>query len=935
MQEPSNFYCPPAKPGVYLKEINWEQWVVKNISTETGTIGLSWNLSKTKVERFTAKRSGVSVRMKSIQSAVSGPMDMMALDEMQGTLEGLITLAEQFRDNGGVPYKDCDIPLSKVDQPQMDVQGDTLLRFAANRLVVALLKKRTFAITDDESADSVSELDHVYESVARRFVGVWSKNPSLVAILKKGLQLYPHPSLLRPILDSLQKKLSSFEEDSPECSRERYVAIYCLSEIYRFAALVLQRQKPDERPKHSDVDRLIDCLIHFAYELEGDTLLPWYLWQQIALFMAVNEKPISLPNSPELNEYRAILRVLNGDRRFSLTIAVEKRLPLYIIAFQISSRRKRILINMSEWISKIEADKSKRKTAEKIVEILALNQPDIFEQLLLNGQKVGANWIYKAEKVRKKLGIGIKQLKGKLIKFNNISIPLSGVIKRHDNPFSHENAFLNLAVAALELFATRDDIKQIPPHCLNVRCLDWSQIIYPDATGKNLILEHVDGTPHDDRFESPGWLAEEEDSHKLYALGSLLRSCVTGELDFTVGQFLIREDVTYAYLGVKSTWFKRRIGMAHQPEALAGYAAPMSSWVSELLYRLLQWPGLEIRAYDDEWKVGILGFSLETVQAIIAERIIKQAKLYGKSSDIPIYVERILNAIKDPDHLKIVMAQSLLPKRADFLNYGKKLDAPSYRARHSNHVATMARLICNKLIAMSQAEGFQSVSPPLADLIVFPELSIHEKDIGTLMRLADKTGAMIFCGLVFREEAKKIVNTALWLTPFKTGHGRQWIMRYQGKNHLTVTEKSLKINPWREYQLIIELSNTLNGQEHGFRISGSICYDATDISLAADLKDVTNAFLVPALNQDIDTFDTMVDALHYHMYQPVVLVNSGEFGGSAARAPYKEKYHKLIAHAHGNNQIAISIFDLNMYDFGEQLPTTSGSGKEKKTPLQV
>jgi hypothetical protein len=96
------------------------------------------------------------------------------------------------------------------------------------------------------------------------------------------------------------------------------------------------------------------------------------------------------------------------------------------------------------------------------------------------------------------------------------------------------------------------------------------------------------------------------------------------------------------------------------------------------------------------------------------------------------------------------------------------------------------------------------------------------------------------------------------------------------------------------------------------------------------MKDVTNTFIVSALNQDIDTFDTMVGALHYHMYQPVVLVNTGQFGGSAAKAPCKEKYHKQIAHVHGNNQIAISIFELNMYDFGTELPLF-GSRKEKKT----
>lgn len=59
----------------------------------------------------------------------------------------------------------------------------------------------------------------------------------------------------------------------------------------------------------------------------------------------------------------------------------------------------------------------------------------------------------------------------------------------------------------------------------------------------------------------------------------------------------------------------------------------------------------------------------------------------------------------------------------------------------------------------------------------------------------------------------------------------------------------------------------------------------------------------------------MVEALHYHMHQPVVLVNTGEFGGSYAMAPYKEHHDKLIAHNTGKDQIAISNFKINMFDF--------------------
>ena len=61
------------------------------------------------------------------------------------------------------------------------------------------------------------------------------------------------------------------------------------------------------------------------------------------------------------------------------------------------------------------------------------------------------------------------------------------------------------------------------------------------------------------------------------------------------------------------------------------------------------------------------------------------------------------------------------------------------------------------------------------------------------------------------------------------------------------------------------------------------------------------------------TFDAMVHALHYHMFQPVVTTNCGQYGGSTAQAPYRrERYDKVIAHVHGAGQVAVSVFELNL-----------------------
>ncbi|MDC5413800.1 hypothetical protein OHW74_17630, partial [Acinetobacter baumannii] len=119
----------------------------------------------------------------------------------------------------------------------------------------------------------------------------------------------------------------------------------------------------------------------------------------------------------------------------------------------------------------------------------------------------------------------------------------------------------------------------------------------------------------------------------------------------------------------------------------------------------------------------------------------------------------------------------------------------------------------------------------------------------------------------------------------------------------------------------------------GFMLTGAICYDSTDIKLSADLTNKSNAFIVSALNRDIATFDSMVQALHYHMYQHVVLVNVGTFGGSYAMAPYKEHHEKLIAHSKGKDQVSLNTFSMNMFDFRRDgIGSSLRSNIERKTP---
>ena len=217
----------------------------------------------------------------------------------------------------------------------------------------------------------------------------------------------------------------------------------------------------------------------------------------------------------------------------------------------------------------------------------------------------------------------------------------------------------------------------------------------------------------------------------------------------------------------------------------------------------------------------------------------------------------------------------------------------------------------------------------MVDLILFPELSVHPEHVSLLRALSDDVKATIFAGLTFVDSPKhlKPINQGLWLIRTENpGGGRTFQYVWQGKKHPTVLEKKMGVVSYRPYQVLVEFPI---GTGAPTRVTRAICYDATDLALIADLRDRSDVFLVAALNQDVQTFDNMVASLHFHMYQPVILANMGEFGGSTAQAPL-HKYERLIAHVHGNNQVAISVFEIDPSLF--KSTAKSKPARELKTP---
>jgi hypothetical protein len=55
----------------------------------------------------------------------------------------------------------------------------------------------------------------------------------------------------------------------------------------------------------------------------------------------------------------------------------------------------------------------------------------------------------------------------------------------------------------------------------------------------------------------------------------------------------------------------------------------------------------------------------------------------------------------------------------------------------------------------------------------------------------------------------------------------------------------------------------------------------------------------------------MAEGLHYHMYQGVIVVNNGEFGGSSFYMPYRDLHHRQVFYLHGQPQASIAFAEID------------------------
>lgn len=874
--------------GITPRLVTWLQRLL-----DRSAHGLQVSLEKTVTTAF--KGDGRPLlhqarKMAWIQQAVSGGFDAVAGQEILVAVQGLVRRQQAV---GG--------RLEDADRwrlaPVPDVRDDTVARFAAGRYRTTYRSIRPLLLDSSDSlvtaegesdettlaAGSQSALDEDSRAFALGLIDQWISDPSNVRLLRIGLDLWPSEEVITSVLDLIRPWLLG-----PN-TRHRHVALYCMAEIFRAAATETGMvEDPASLPAGVDLGAYRAILRTEASTLleKHGVKLPWFLTQQALLVLAVNRSnstPDTSYGRRETATYVSLLKYLSGSQTTRLSNS--ERAVHAVLA-------RRSFVN-GRSAAGLAADGLSVRTLSRIAALdplfaleMCAERPDVSRNL----------------PSRTQLDLSMAHTDAP-----SGFVPLSELVLSSGTQHSlrGELSLLSFAVALMPKLRGHGG-RALRPGEVHLSLL--GNVGVPEVKEVQVVAGPVG---RGSIYEPPRWADSEE--RWRFQLGYLLRFMLTAQPDFTIaGQRPSwRESSEVAYRPARSHWYQRVYGMFNAHSGFGDDWVPVSEWFEGLLSALLRWPGARASAVDDVVRLGRTAARMH-----ILERIGHLRSLLSSDGRMLILPRRVSSpeprAPVRP--LRACIVQTVIPGPDTFAGGGDLgLNDPVVRRAHRNHLSAALAAVRRML---TLRETHKSGGGGL-DLLVLPELSVHPQDVRThLEPFARAHKTIILAGLVYEAlgPGQPLVNSALWLIPsWSPTNGLRILRIRQGKEHLAPAERSFTLTSpplLRSFRPCQWLIGYDWGTDVPLWLTASVCYDATDLRLAADLSKRSDVFLIPALNKDVNTFDQMALALHYHMYQLVVVANNGQYGGSNAYMPLTEHFERQVFHLHGQPQASIAFVEI-------------------------
>jgi predicted amidohydrolase len=233
-----------------------------------------------------------------------------------------------------------------------------------------------------------------------------------------------------------------------------------------------------------------------------------------------------------------------------------------------------------------------------------------------------------------------------------------------------------------------------------------------------------------------------------------------------------------------------------------------------------------------------------------------------------------------------------------------------------------------------------ALHPDRPDYLLLPELAMPARWFPEFARGLRRSGISLVAGVEHQRRGRNAVTNQVWAALRLEGMGLPFLVYQQDKQRPARPELEklleplgMSLKPMRRWSLppVIE--------HGGFRFALLICSELTNIDYRAHLRGAIDALFIPEWNQDLHSFEALVESSALDLHAYIAQANTRGFGDTRLRAPMAKEWERDVVRLKGGSHDyfvvgQIDILQLRSYQLSdglEQAPVEEVSAPGKKT----
>ena len=206
-----------------------------------------------------------------------------------------------------------------------------------------------------------------------------------------------------------------------------------------------------------------------------------------------------------------------------------------------------------------------------------------------------------------------------------------------------------------------------------------------------------------------------------------------------------------------------------------------------------------------------------------------------------------------------------------------------------------------------------------ADYLVLPELSIPANWFVPVAQKLAGRGISLIAGIEYMKNDAEVHNQ-VWSALRHSHFGFPSHLVYRQDKQRPAPNEKVALAEWESlYLRPLRTWDAPPVLHHGdFHFAVVVCSELTNIAYRSSLRGKIDALFVPEWNQDIHTFESLVESAALDIHAYIVQVNNRSYGDSRIRVPAAKEWERdLIRHRGGLHDYTV-VGEVDLYSLREE-----------------